>query len=108
MAYYGCLCNRAGIWNMGTHSDSEEHGILEHILVTPSHHRVHHACNVKYLDKNMGMCLIIWDKIFGTFQKEDPNVPVKYGIYPKMPDNRPDTVLFYEWRKSGKTLSSPD
>lgn len=82
-------------------------GFLEYILVTPSHHRVHHACNVKYLDKNMGMCLIIWDKIFGTFQKEDPNVPVKYGIYPKMPDNRPDTVLFYEWRKIWKDLKQP-
>jgi hypothetical protein len=40
--------------------------------------------------------------------REDPNIPVKYGIYPKMPDNRPDTVLFYEWRKSGKILSSQD
>lgn len=38
-------------------------GFLEYILVTPSHHRVHHACNIKYLDRNMGMCLIIWDKI---------------------------------------------
>jgi sterol desaturase/sphingolipid hydroxylase (fatty acid hydroxylase superfamily) len=82
-------------------------GFLEYILVTPSHHRVHHACNIKYLDKNMGMCLIIWDKIFGTFQKEDPNIPVKYGIYPKMPDNRPDTVLFYEWRKIWKDLKQP-
>lgn len=58
-------------------------GILEYILVTPSHHRVHHACNIRYLDKNMGMMLIIWDKLFGTFEKEDPELPVKYGIYPK-------------------------
>lgn len=82
-------------------------GILEYILVTPSHHRVHHACNIKYLDRNMGMCLIIWDKIFGTFEKEDPAVPVKYGIYPKMPDNKPDTVLLYEWRKIWKDMKQP-
>lgn len=82
-------------------------GILEYILVTPSHHRVHHACNIKYLDRNMGMCLIVWDKIFGTFEKEDPQTPVKFGIYPKMPDNKPDTVLFYEWRKIWKDLRQP-
>jgi alkylglycerol monooxygenase len=53
-------------------------GILEYILVTPSHHRVHHASNEKYLDKNYGDVLIIWDKLFGTFQKEEEE-PV-YGL----------------------------
>ncbi|MGF2413202.1 sterol desaturase family protein [Ferruginibacter sp.] len=53
-------------------------GILEYILVTPSHHRVHHASNEKYLDKNYGDVLIIWDKLFGTFQKEE-EAPV-YGL----------------------------
>src|ERR1043165_8736818 len=52
-------------------------GFLEYILVTPSHHRVHHASNTIYLDKNMGMVLIIWDKLFGTFQKEKENETVK-------------------------------
>ena len=49
-------------------------GILEKILVTPSHHRVHHACNEQYLDKNYGDVFIIWDKLFGTFaeEKEEP------------------------------------
>lgn len=53
-------------------------GIVEYILVTPSHHRVHHASNEKYLDKNYGDVLIVWDKLFGTFQKEEeePN----YGL----------------------------
>lgn len=55
-------------------------GILEYIFVTPSHHRVHHACNDKYLDKNYGDVLIIWDKLFGTFQKEEDNVEIKYGL----------------------------
>ena len=45
-------------------------GWLEYILVTPSHHRVHHACNPQYLDKNYGDVLIIWDKLFGTFALE--------------------------------------
>jgi sterol desaturase/sphingolipid hydroxylase (fatty acid hydroxylase superfamily) len=53
-------------------------GILEYILVTPSHHRVHHASNEKYLDKNYGDVLILWDKLFGTFQKEE-EAPV-YGL----------------------------
>lgn len=55
-------------------------GFLEYFMVTPSHHRVHHAKNIKYLDKNFGMTIIIWDKIFGTFQKEEAAEPVEYGI----------------------------
>lgn len=55
-------------------------GILEHIIVTPSHHRVHHAMNPIYLDKNHGQIFIIWDKLFGTFQEELPDVPPVYGI----------------------------
>jgi len=53
-------------------------GVLEYILVTPSHHRVHHASNEQYLDKNYGDVFIIWDKLFGTFQKEE-EAPV-YGL----------------------------
>lgn len=55
-------------------------GFLEKIIVTPSHHRVHHAINPEYLDKNHGQIFIIWDKLFGTFQEELPNVPPVYGI----------------------------
>ncbi len=47
-------------------------GILEYIMVTPSHHRVHHGSNPEYLDKNYGDVFIIWDKLFGTFQKKNP------------------------------------
>ncbi len=53
-------------------------GVLEYILVTPSHHRVHHASDEKYLDKNYGDVLIIWDKLFGTFKKEEEEP--KYGL----------------------------
>lgn len=55
-------------------------GFLEKIIVTPSHHRVHHAINPEYIDKNYGQIFIFWDKWFGTFQKELPNVPPVYGI----------------------------
>lgn len=55
-------------------------GFLEYILVTPSHHRVHHAINPEYLDKNHSQIFIIWDKLFGTFQEELPDVPPVYGI----------------------------
>ena len=54
-------------------------GWLEHILVTPSHHRVHHAINDEYIDKNYAAIFIVWDKWFGTFQEELPDVPAVYG-----------------------------
>lgn len=55
-------------------------GFLEKIIVTPSHHRVHHAINKEYIDKNYGQIFIIWDKIFGSFQEELKDVPAVYGI----------------------------
>jgi len=55
-------------------------GILEKIIVTPSHHRVHHAVNPEYMDKNLAAIFIIWDKLFGTYQDELDTVPPVYGI----------------------------
>ncbi|MCB0577971.1 MAG: sterol desaturase family protein [Phaeodactylibacter sp.] len=55
-------------------------GFLEKIIVTPSHHRVHHAINPEYLDKNLSQIFIVWDKIFGTFQEELDEVPPVYGV----------------------------
>lgn len=55
-------------------------GFLEKIIVTPSHHRVHHAINPIYLDKNYSQIFIFWDKIFGTYQEELKDVPPVYGI----------------------------
>ncbi len=55
-------------------------GFLEKLIVTPSHHRVHHAINPEYIDKNYGQIFIFWDFWFGTFQKELPDVPPVYGI----------------------------
>ncbi len=55
-------------------------GWLEYILVTPSHHRVHHSINTQYMDKNYSQIFIIWDKLFGTFQPELKDVPPVYGV----------------------------
>lgn len=55
-------------------------GFLEKIIVTPSHHRVHHAINPEYIDKNYGQIFIFWDKLFGSYQEELPQVPPVYGI----------------------------
>lgn len=55
-------------------------GVLEKIIVTPSHHRVHHAINKEYIDKNHGQIFIFWDKLFGTFQEELKTVPAVFGI----------------------------
>ncbi len=55
-------------------------GWLEYIIVTPSQHRVHHAINKEYIDKNLGQVLSIWDRWFGTFQEELAHVPPQYGV----------------------------
>lgn len=55
-------------------------GFLEKIIVTPSHHRVHHAVNPEYMDKNLSQIFIVWDKLFGTFVEEKKDVPPVYGI----------------------------
>jgi len=77
----------------------------EAIFVTPSHHRVHHASNVAYLDKNMGQVLIIWDKLFGTFEKET-EAP-RYGLTSNIKTYHPFKVIFHEWVKIFKDLNKP-
>lgn len=78
---------------------------IEAIFVTPSHHRVHHASNVRYLDKNMGMCLIIWDKLFGTFQKELNEDPVIFGLNKNTPSSSNIiNIVFDEWINIGGDL----
>ncbi len=79
-------------------------GWLGYIFVTPSHHRVHHASNTRYLDKNMGMCLIIWDRIFGTFQEELEEEPVRYGLTKSLEDTSLTNTIFHEWKAIFKDL----
>ncbi len=72
-------------------------GWIEYIFVTPTHHRIHHASNIPYLDKNMGMLLIIWDRIFGTFQEEQEGEKIKYGLTHDIENLNPVTVIDHEW-----------
>ena len=69
-------------------------GILEYIIVTPSHHRVHHAINPEYIDKNYSQILIIWDKLFGTFQPELDDVKPVYGTLKQMKTWNPVIINF--------------
>ena len=55
-------------------------GLLEYLIITPSQHRVHHAINKEYLDKNLGQIFTWWDRMFGTFQEELDDVPPVYGV----------------------------
>lgn len=81
---------------------------VEYIFVTPSHHRVHHASNIPYLDKNMGMVLIIWDRMFGTFINELPEEPPHYGLTKPLENpNHPLKVIFHEWQALSQDLKKP-
>jgi sterol desaturase/sphingolipid hydroxylase (fatty acid hydroxylase superfamily) len=71
-------------------------GPLEWFLNTPSHHRVHHGSNEQYLDKNYGASLIIWDRIFGTFEPEQEKVV--YGLTKNIKSYNLMTISFHEWR----------
>jgi len=85
------------IWAVFYHTKHiKKLGILEWVLVTPSHHRVHHGINGEYLDKNYGAVFIVWDMIFGTFQPEERTV--KFGITNNINTYNPIKVIFHEWR----------
>jgi len=72
-------------------------GWVEHVFNTPSIHRVHHARNPKYIDRNYAGVLVVWDKLFGTFVEEDPAVPCDFGIIGQIHSYNPLTLTFHEW-----------
>lgn len=98
-------------WGILVHTEKiNKLGWLEYVLVTPSHHRVHHGSNPKYLDKNIGMLLIIWDKLFGTFQEELPAEkyqPIKYGLTKPLEKETLGAIIFHEWEAISKDLKQP-
>jgi len=100
------------IWGIFVHTELiKKMGWMEYIFVTPSHHRVHHASNPKYLDKNMGMFLIIWDKLFGTFQAELPDEEyeaLKYGLTKNIEKQTAANLVFHEWKQLWKDISRKD
>ncbi len=81
---------------------------FEAIMVSPSHHRVHHASNVRYLDKNMGMVLIIWDKIFNSFQEELTAEPPTFGITSPLEEpNHKVKIITHEWENILQDIKKP-
>ena len=81
-------------------------GFVERFLSTPSHHRVHHGSNTIYLDKNMGMVFIFWDKLFGTFQEEQEEV--RYGLTKNIETYHPLKMVFHEWINIYKDCTQPN
>jgi sterol desaturase/sphingolipid hydroxylase (fatty acid hydroxylase superfamily) len=69
-------------------------GLFEEVLNTPSHHRVHHGSNPQYIDRNHGSILIVWDKLFGTFEREDE--PVVYGLTKNIDTFEPARIITNE------------
>ncbi len=72
-------------------------GWLEYVLNTPSHHRVHHAANPEYLDRNYGGVFIVFDRLFGTFTVERDDLPCRYGLVTPLRSNNPVIIAFHEW-----------
>ena len=84
-------------------------GPLEWVLNTPSHHRVHHASNARYLDRNHAGILIIWDRLFGTFQKAEDFDPVVYGLTSNIHTYNLFEIAFHEFRNIWSDVkSAPD
>ena len=77
---------------------------IEFFFNTPSHHRVHHGSNPIYLDRNHAGILIIWDKLFGTFQPELESEKVKYGLVVNIKTYNPIVIAFNEWGALFKDL----
>ncbi len=80
---------------------------IELIFNTPSHHRVHHATNPRYLDANFAGTLIIWDRLFGTFVEELPEDMPRYGIVRNIGTFNPVRVAFHEWAGMMKDVFAP-
>jgi len=79
-------------------------GPIEGILNTPSAHRVHHARNAEYIDRNHGGILIIYDRLFGTYEPERDDVPVEYGLINGPKTTNPLRIAFHEWMNIARDL----
>ncbi|TVR81178.1 MAG: sterol desaturase family protein [Chitinophagaceae bacterium] len=83
-------------------------GVLEYFMNTPSHHRVHHASNIRYLDKNHAGIFIIWDKLFGTFSPEDEDERPVYGITRNINTHNPLKIASHEFADLWKDVRKAD
>ena len=71
--------------------------VFDLVFNSPSHHRVHHASNPEYINKNYGGVLIIFDRLFGTFKDEDRSVPTRFGLIKNISTYNLFKVIFHEW-----------
>ena len=86
------------IYQFWIHTDAiRTIGPLEEVLNTPSHHRAHHGSNRRYLDRNHGSILIVWDRLFGTFQRERADDPVVYGLTTNIDTYNPLRIATHEY-----------
>ncbi len=94
------------VYQFWIHTETIErmHPAIEAVFNTPSHHRVHHARNPRYLDRNYAGILIIWDRMFGTFQPELDEEPCRYGIVKNLGTFNILRVAFHEWIGLGQDL----
>lgn len=83
-------------------------GAGEEVLNTPSHHRVHHGSNRRYIDRNHGSILIVWDRLFGTFQREQPDEPVVYGLTSNIGTFHPLRVATHEYVDMARDVAGSD
>jgi sterol desaturase/sphingolipid hydroxylase (fatty acid hydroxylase superfamily) len=79
-------------------------GPFEAVLNSPSHHRVHHGSNPQYLDKNYGGIFIVWDRLFGTYEREVE--PVAYGLTKNIHSYNLFTIAFHEWRALARDIAA--
>ncbi len=95
------------VYQFWIHTEAiDKMGPLELFMNTPSHHRVHHGTNPRYLDANYAGTFIIWDKMFGTFVPEAEEDPVEYGIIKRLGTFNPLRIAFHEWIDIGKDVVS--
>jgi sterol desaturase/sphingolipid hydroxylase (fatty acid hydroxylase superfamily) len=93
---YGVLVHTRAVGKLGP---------LEWVLCTPSHHGVHHGTNPQYLDKNLGTVFIVWDRLFGTFAREEEEV--RFGLAGQRSTCHPLRVIFHEWIALWHDLRKP-
>jgi len=78
---------------------------FDFVLNSPAHHRIHHASNPEYINKNYGNVLIVFDRIFGTFQEDIKSVNIKYGLKTNVNSYNPIKLIFHEWVDIFKSLN---
>jgi sterol desaturase/sphingolipid hydroxylase (fatty acid hydroxylase superfamily) len=83
-------------------------GKFEELFNTASHHRVHHGRNRRYIDRNHGSILILWDRLFGTFEREDDAEPVIYGLTKNIHTDNPVTIATHEYKDILRDVADSD